>query len=82
MILIYWIAASATATLIVQAFLKDGTASKTSLEAWTFIAVATLIWPITLPFVISSKLRAASAYQAKLSAEKQSLEHKQPFSAI
>ena len=82
MILTYWIAASATATLIIQAFLKDGAASKASLEAWTFITVATLLWPITLPFIISSKLRAILAYQAKLSAEKQALEHKQPFSAI
>ena len=82
MIFIYWIAASATVILIVQAFLKDGKASKTSLEAWTFIVVATLLWPITLPFIISSKLRATSACQAKLSAEKQALERKQPFSAI
>ncbi|MFK8185135.1 MAG: hypothetical protein AB8B99_17320 [Phormidesmis sp.] len=39
-----------------------------SLKAWTFIAVATLLWPITLPFIVSSKLRAA---QAKRIAKKQ-----------
>lgn len=82
MILTYWIAASATATLIVQAFLKDSTASKVSVEAWVFVMVATLLWPVTLPFIISSKLRAAADYQAKLQAEKQTLKRKQPFSVI
>ena len=82
MILTYWIAASATATLIIQAFLKDSTASKFSLEAWVFVTVATLLWPITLPFIASSKLRAAADYQAKLRAEEQTLERKQPFSAV
>ena len=81
MIVTYWIAASATVALILQAFLKDGTASKVSVEAWTFIIVATVLWPITLPFIISSKIRAAAAYQAKLRAEEQTLENK-PFSAV
>lgn len=81
MIFTYWIAASATAALIIQAFFKDSSASKASLEAWTFIVVATLLWPITLPFIVSSKLRATSA-QAKQREEKQALEGKQPFSAV
>lgn len=82
MILTYWIAAGATATLIIQAFLKDGAVSKVSLEAWTFITVATLLWPITLPFIISSKLRATSARQAANARAENALEHEQPFSAI
>ncbi len=82
MILTYWIAASATATLVINAFLKDSSASKVSIEAWTFIIIATLLWPITLPFIVGSKLRAAAACQAKAQAEKQRLERKQPFSAI
>ena len=82
MILAYWIAASATATLIIQAFFKDSTASKVSVEAWVFVTVATLLWPITLPFIISSKLRAAARYQAELQAEEKKTERKQPFSAI
>ena len=81
MIFTYWMAASATAALIIRAFLKDSMASKVSLEAWTFIAIATLLWPITLPFIISSKLRATAAYQARLRAEEQALEGK-PFSAV
>ena len=32
-------------------------------KAWAFIAIATLLWPITLPFIISSKIRTARAYQ-------------------
>ncbi len=82
MIFTYWIAASATATLIIRAFLKDSTANKVSVDAWFFIMVATLLWPITLPFIISSKLRASADYQAKLQAEKQTLEREQPFSAV
>ena len=81
MIFIYWTAASITASLILQAFLKDSTASKVSIEAWTFIVVATVLWPVTLPFIISSKLRATAAYQAKLQTEEQALENK-PFSTI
>ena len=80
MFLFYWLVAGMTAAIILQAFLKDGSASKKSLEAWTFVLVATLIWPITLPFIISSKLRASKQYRARLEAEEAALE--QPLSTV
>ena len=61
MAIAYWTIAGITFSIILSAFLRDRTARKVSLKAWTFIAIATLLWPITLPFIISSKLRAAQA---------------------
>ena len=69
MVIAYWIGASVTATLLIRAFFKDKSAKKVSLDAWMFIAIATLIWPVTLPFIISSKLRMAKAAQSTLLAE-------------
>ena len=43
---------------VLLACFRDHTATKRNLKAWLFIAVASLIWPVTLPFIISSKLRA------------------------
>ncbi|MEL6937716.1 MAG: hypothetical protein AAFO84_00820 [Cyanobacteria bacterium J06598_1] len=48
-----------TFATVLQAFLKDTETPKNSTRAWVFILVAALIWPITLPFIISSKLRAS-----------------------
>ena len=61
MVTAYCIAATLTATLITQAFFKDKAAAKNNPSAWFFIAITTLLCPITLPFIISSKLRAAKA---------------------
>ena len=60
MVITYWTVASVTFAMILQAFFADRQVSKLNLQAWIFIATATLLWPITLPFIISSKLRAAS----------------------
>jgi len=64
MAIAYWTVAGLTFSVILSAFLKDQATRKISLRAWSFIAIATLIWPVTLPFIISSKLRAAQAKQA------------------
>ena len=61
MVITYWTAASITAILLASALLKDDAASKVSFQAWIFIAIAALIWPVTLPFIVSSKLRAAKS---------------------
>ncbi|MEO0769307.1 MAG: hypothetical protein AAFY72_07720 [Cyanobacteria bacterium J06649_4] len=61
MAIAYWTVAALTFATILSAFLRDRQASKTNPKAWVFIAVATLLWPITLPFIISSKLRMAKA---------------------
>lgn len=61
MAIAYWTVAGITFSIILSAFLRDKATRKVSLKAWIFIAVATLLWPVTLPFIISSKLRAAQA---------------------
>lgn len=61
MAIAYWTVAGITFSIILSAFLRDQATRKMSLKAWTFIAVATLLWPVTLPFIVSSKLRVAKA---------------------
>lgn len=61
MAIAYWTIAGLTFSIILSAFLKDKATRKVSLKAWAFISIATLIWPVTLPFIISSKLRVAKA---------------------
>ncbi len=75
MVVAYWTIASLTFALILAAFLKDSTAVKRNLNAWLFVLVSSLLWPITLPFIISSKLRrdklqasAKSSFSSKLNA--------------
>ncbi|MGC1308870.1 MAG: hypothetical protein WA885_16710 [Phormidesmis sp.] len=63
MAIAYCIIASITCIVVLSAFFKDKETNKLSLRAWIFIAITTLLWPITLPFIISSKLRAAKARQ-------------------
>ena len=63
MAIAYWTVAGITFSIILSAFLRDHATPKISLKAWAFIATATLLWPVTLPFIISSKLRAANAQQ-------------------
>jgi hypothetical protein len=70
MVTAYWIVASITFLIILNAFLKDGATQKASVQAFVFISMATLLWPITLPFIVSSKLRRARAYQQVSAADK------------
>ena len=58
--LYYVLPAVITFLIALYAFFKDAAAVKTSVLNWTFVIVTGLLWPITLPFIISSKLRAAS----------------------
>ena len=53
----YWIFAGVTFAIVLQAFLSDLKANKLDIRAWVFILVASLIWPITLPCIIRTKLK-------------------------
>jgi sulfite exporter TauE/SafE len=61
MVIAYWTIAGITLSLILSAFIKDRAAQKVSLQAWLFIVTATLLWPITLPFILKAKINALSA---------------------
>lgn len=78
MAIAYWTVAGITFSIILSAFLRDHATPKVSLKAWAFIGTATLLWPVTLPFIISSKLRAASARQQAHDAKEDGSEHIQP----
>jgi uncharacterized protein (DUF2062 family) len=65
MAIAYWTVAAITLAIILNAFLKDGTAQKVSTKAFVFIGVATFLWPITLPFILRSQWRITKIrYQA------------------
>lgn len=57
MVIAYWTIFSLTFAVVLNAFLKDQSTAKNNVKAWLFVLVAAIIWPITLPFIISSKLR-------------------------
>lgn len=61
----YWTVAAVTFSIVLASFLQDRKASKTSADAWIFIAIATLLWPITLPSILNSKLRSTKSQPAK-----------------
>ncbi|MEO0647321.1 MAG: hypothetical protein AAFZ17_14385 [Cyanobacteria bacterium J06650_10] len=57
MVIAYCTVFCLTLSTVLSAFLKDADATG-GIEAWLFIFLAATLWPITLPFIISSKLRA------------------------
>jgi hypothetical protein len=63
MSIIYLPVAGITFSIILRAFLSDLDTQKVSAKAWVFMGTATLLWPITLPFIISRKLRTAKSCQ-------------------
>ncbi|MEM9089217.1 MAG: hypothetical protein AAGC93_10780 [Cyanobacteria bacterium P01_F01_bin.53] len=75
MAIAYWTFAGITLTLTVNAFLKDQEAIKHDNKAFLFIALTTLLWPITLPFIVNKKLQRAKAMKAiKLSKQRRKLQ--------
>jgi hypothetical protein len=52
MAIAYWTLASLTLMLTLRAFWKDRDAAKNSATNWAFIAMATLLWPVTLPTIL------------------------------
>jgi len=61
MVTAYWSVFSATLAIVISAFLKDRNVSKFSLNDWAFILIAALLWPITLPFIFSSKVKSVTS---------------------
>lgn len=59
----YWTLAGITLAIIVFAFLSDREADKRDLKSFAFIAAATLLWPITLPFILHQKYLTVKARQ-------------------
>lgn len=57
MVIAYCTIFSVTFAVVLNAFIKDRSTAKSNGKAWLFMLVAALLWPVTLPFIISSKLR-------------------------
>ncbi len=62
MAIAYWTGTGITFCLILSAFLKDGASRKVNTKAFIFIGTATLLWPVTLPFILRSKWRKAKVH--------------------
>lgn len=60
MVTAYWTIAGVTLTIVLNAFLKDREADRKHVRVWIFIALAALLWPVTLPSIVRSKLRRNS----------------------
>ena len=56
--LYYALPAAITFLIALYAFFKDTAASKASVLNWSFVVVAGLLWPITLPFIVWKRLRS------------------------
>jgi hypothetical protein len=54
--IVYFGFSAITFLVVLEALLKDSTTPNNSLEAWIFVIVATLIWPITLPIILRQKV--------------------------
>ena len=54
---LYFTGATLVFGLLLNAFLKDDTTAKTHLASWAVLAIATVFWPLTLPFMIRKKLQ-------------------------
>lgn len=73
MAIAYWSVAAIIFSIVLASFVKDTNAPKFSADAWLFIAIATLLWPVTLPSILSSKLRSRQRTKpSKYTAEKSS----------
>lgn len=70
----YWAISATTLAIVLRAFLKDRRASKTSLQDWSFVMVAALIWPVTLPFIISHKIKVATTVRHQAKKQTQALQ--------
>jgi hypothetical protein len=57
-----------TAGILLNTFLKDKTTSKTEIASWVTLAIATILWPVTLPTVIRKKLQKQVVFDLRKSA--------------
>jgi hypothetical protein len=56
MLFYYALPAGVVFLIVLSAFLVDQTTPKTNVRAWLFVVIATLIWPVTLPFIVWKKV--------------------------
>lgn len=54
---LYFTGATLVFGLLLNAFLKDDTTPKTHIASWAVLAIATVLWPLTLPFIIRKRLQ-------------------------
>ncbi|NEQ34603.1 MAG: hypothetical protein F6K04_27145 [Leptolyngbya sp. SIO4C5] len=51
----YFLFAAIALFPLLQAFFKDSSTPKEDWDTWLFIALASLLWPFTLPSILSKK---------------------------
>jgi hypothetical protein len=47
----YLLGTTITFSILLNAFLKDGSTKKTDVLSWLVVLIATLLWFVTLPFI-------------------------------
>jgi hypothetical protein len=55
----YLLGTTITFSILLNAFLKDGSTAKTDALSWLVVLVGALLWFITLPFIARKKLLEA-----------------------
>ncbi|PSB30679.1 hypothetical protein C7B82_08385 [Stenomitos frigidus ULC18] len=60
----YLIPAALVFSTALQAFLEDESTPKTHFDSWIMLIMASLLWPITLPSIMSG-LRSSAAAERK-----------------
>lgn len=63
----YFVGTVLTFGILLKAFLKDRSTSKTDILSWLLVLLGALLWFVTLPFIIRKKLRDGRAPSCELS---------------
>jgi hypothetical protein len=53
---LYFTGATLVFSILLRAFLKDSSTSKSDVTSWLVVLVATLVWPLVLPSMILKQL--------------------------
>jgi hypothetical protein len=57
MLTYYAVPAGLMFVFVLSRFLRDPTTPKTQLNAWIFVCVTALVWPIALPFILRQAIK-------------------------
>jgi hypothetical protein len=62
---LYFTGATLVFGILLSAFLKDNSTSKSDVTSWLVVSIGTLAWPLVLPSMILKKLPKRAALKLK-----------------
>jgi hypothetical protein len=65
MMILYFTGATLVFGILLSAFLKDNSTSKSDVTSWLVVLIGTLVWPLVLPSMILKKLPKRVALKLK-----------------